>query len=140
MELKRVLAFDEDDLVVMSAHLEGAKVLRENMAFLQKEKRFVLVAERHDPENKTHFHITGLHFDRVYHVSTSHWPKDSGTALSLIGITFEAGTPPSGSVILLFEHQCAIKLDVECLEASLSDLPALSDTKDEFHGAPSETK
>lgn len=130
MELKRVLAFDEDDLIVMSAHLEGAKVLRENMTFLQKEKRFVLVAERHDPDDKTQSHITGLHFDRVEHVSTSHWPQKAEAPLSLIGITFEAGISPSGSVILLFENQCAVKLDVECLEASLSDLPAFTDVKD----------
>lgn len=130
MELKRVLAFDEDDLIVMSAHLEGAKILRANMAYLQDEKRFVLVAERHDPTNKSELHLTGLHFDRVIQVKTNHWPKDEAACLTLIGITFEPKTAPSGLVTLFFEDQCAIRLDVECLEASLSDLPNPADTKD----------
>lgn len=130
MELKRVLAFDEDDLIVMSAHLEGAKILRSNIAFLHQEKRFVLVAERHDPNDKSEMHLTGLHFDRVKHVMTNHWPRDENALLTLIGITFEPTLSPSGFVVLLFEDQCAIRLDVECLEASLSDLPADADTKD----------
>lgn len=130
MELKRVLAFDEDDLIVMSAHLEGAKILRSNIAYLPDESRFVLVAERQDPSDKSEIHLTGLHFDRVKQVKTSHWPKDENTFLTLIGMTFEQTAAPSGFVVLIFEDQCAIRLDVECLEASLSDLPSEADTKD----------
>lgn len=130
MELKRVLAFDEDDLIVMSAHLEGAKILRSNIAYLPQDKRFVLVAERHDPNDKSEVHMTGLHFDRVKHVMTTHWPKDQDALLTLIGMTFEPTLAPSGYVVLLFEDQCAIRLDVECLEASLSDLSSNADTKD----------
>lgn len=130
MELKRVLAFDEDDLIVMSAHLEGAKLLRSNIAFLPKEKRFVLVAQRHDPENKSETYLTGLHFDRVERVTTSRLPRDEGSPLTLIGITFEPRVAPSGFVVLMFENQCAIRLEVECLEAALSDLPASPESKD----------
>ena len=130
MELKRFLAFDEDDLIVMSAHLEGAEILVSNIAYLAKDKRFVLVAERQDPENRHEKHMTGLHFDRVARVMTSHMPKDNSEVLRLIGITFEPKLAPSGSVVLIFENQCAIRLDVECLEASLSDLPDDSERKD----------
>lgn len=130
MELKRVLAFDEDDLIVMSAHLEGAKILRSNIAYLPDNKRFVLVAERRDPDDKTKMQLTGLHFDRVEGVKTNHFPKEGNASLTLIGITFEHSIAPSGSVVLLFEDQCAIRLDVECLEASLSDLPSDAEMKD----------
>jgi len=130
MELKRVLAFDEDDLIVMSAHLEGAKILRSNIAYLPDNKRFVLVAERRDPDEKANIHLTGLHFDRVERVQTSHFPHEADAELTLIGITFELSTAPSGAVVLLFEEQCAIRLDVECLEASLSDLSSGAEMKD----------
>ena len=130
MELKRVLAFDEDDLIVMSAHLEGAKILRSNIAYLPNDKRFVLVAERRNPADKSEVHVTGLHFDRVERVKSNHFPQNGNATLTLIGIAFEPSTAPSGSVVLLFEDQCAIRLDVECLEASLSDLPPDSDMKD----------
>lgn len=130
MELKRVLAFDEDDLIVMSAHLEGAKILRANLAFLPHDKRFALVAERRDPKTAAATRLTGLHFNRVEQVKTSHLPQDDAAQLTLIGITFERGIAPSGAVVMLFENQCAIRLDVECLEASLSDLNDPADKKD----------
>jgi hypothetical protein len=130
MELKRVVAFDEDDLIVMSAHLEGAKILRSNIAFLPREKQFVVVAERRAASNPSRRYLTGLHFNRVERVKTNHLPEDETTALTLIGMTFTPNAAPSGFVTMLFEDQCAIRLDVECLEASLSDLPTEADKKD----------
>ena len=131
MELTRLLAFDADDLIVLSAHLEGAKVLRSNIAYLPNEKRFALVVIRHDPENAKDEHITGLHFNRVNRVMTHHLPsEDQAEPLTLIGMAFEPEIAPSGFVVLMFEGLCAIRLQVECLEASLSDLPGQADAKD----------
>ena len=46
------------------------------------------------------------------------------TALELLGIEFHPGDAPGGSVVLLFNHGGALRLDVECLECELADLGA----------------
>jgi hypothetical protein len=43
-------------------------------------------------------------------------------ALELVGIEFYPGDVPGGSVVLLFAHGGALRLDVECLECELTDL------------------
>jgi hypothetical protein len=43
-------------------------------------------------------------------------------ALELLGIEFHPGEAPGGSVVLMFSHGGAIRLDVECLECELADL------------------
>jgi hypothetical protein len=131
MDITRLLAFDTADLIVMSAHLEGSKVMRSNIAYLPHEKRFVLVVVRHDAENPEAHHVTGLHFNRVERVLSHHLPDGTHTEpLTLIGMAFEPAMAPSGFVVLMFEGPCAIRLQVECLEASLSDLPPQPAAKD----------
>jgi hypothetical protein len=44
--------------------------------------------------------------------------------LSLLTLTFEAGDAPEGTVTLTFAGGGAVKLDVECVEAALTDLGA----------------
>jgi hypothetical protein len=75
--------------------------------------------------------LTGLHFERVERVMTNHLPSQHEQAqLKLIGMTFEITKAPSGVVVLMFEDQRAIRLDVECLEAVLADLPPSSEVKE----------
>ena len=47
--------------------------------------------------------------------------KRSGT-LELLTISFEPLEAPSGVIELIFADHCSIRLDVECIEAELSDL------------------
>ena len=44
------------------------------------------------------------------------------TALELLGVEFHPGSAPGGSVVLMFNHGGALRLDVECLECELADL------------------
>ena len=48
MELLRLIAFDEDDLKIISAQLQDAIVRMDELAFLPKESRFVAVLKRFD--------------------------------------------------------------------------------------------
>jgi hypothetical protein len=131
--MAKLAAFDSDDLLVISAHLERAKIRRADMAFLPKDQRFVMALDRPSAETPQEYRPTGLHFERVTRVMTSRdIPQDASATLTLLGMTFEQVDPPSGYVVLLFEGGGAIRLSVECLEAAMMDLvtPSSSNTAD----------
>ena len=122
--LMKLAAFDQDDLVVISAHLQDAMVRVSDMAYLGETKRFVLACDR--PLSGGQY-MTGVHFERVTRARVSHVPpRSSDNVLKLIGITFVAGDPPSGEVILLFDGDAVIRLSVECLEVAMTDLSPAS--------------
>ena len=126
MSSLKLVAFDAEDLAVVSAHLEESTLTRADMAFLPKAQRFALVAKRRDRESATApHHLTGLHFERVTRVQTLGMPHDKTKSLTLIGLGFVLTDDPAGQVSLLFEGGMAIKLEVECLEAQMADLADL---------------
>lgn len=129
MSSLKLVAFDAEDLAVVSAHLEESTLTRADMAFLPKAQRFALVAKRRDRESASApHHLTGLHFERVTRVQTLGMKPDATTALTLIGLGFALTDDPAGQVSLLFDGGMAIKLDVECLEAQMADLADLEGT------------
>lgn len=120
----KLAAFDQDDLIVISAHLQDALVRVSDMTYLDKTKRFVLACDR--PLSGNQF-MTGVHFERVTRARVYHVPsRSSDHVLKLIGITFVEVDPPSGEIILLFDGEAAIRLSVECLEVAMTDLPPAS--------------
>jgi hypothetical protein len=119
----KVAAFDPEDLLVISAHLEGSRVRASDMVYLPQERRFVLALDRPVAGGASERRQTGLHFERVARAMTSKMPSNAPDAvLSLIGIGFEPVDAPSGHVVLLFEGGSAVRLSVECLEAAMADL------------------
>lgn len=123
MSSLKLVAFDAEDLAVVSAHLEEATLTRAEMIWLKPAQRFVLVARRRDREEEgAPHHLTGLHFERVTKVQTLGFPDDKTAPLKLMGIAFFAKNGPAGEVSLLFDGGMAIRLHVECLEAQMSDL------------------
>lgn len=126
----KVAAFDPEDLVVLSAHLEGSHLHSSDMVFLPKEKRFVVALNRPVAGTSDSRRMTGLHFERVTRAMTSKMPSNAqDSLLTLLGIDFETVDAPSGHVVLLFEGGGAVRLSVECLEAAMADLPALDTGK-----------
>ena len=124
MTMLKLAAFDEDDLVVISAHLQDAMVRVSDMTYLGENQRFVLACTRLGSGG--HF-LTGLHFERVIRVRVTHMPpRNSEKMLKLIGMTFIAGDSPSGDIVLLFDDDGAVRLSVECLEVAMADLPPFS--------------
>ena len=122
----RLVAFDEDDLAVISTHLQDAEVKASNVVFLPKERRFVLVAARFDwcaaQGGELRRREAGLHFERVLSVRRSHFDQAAATPSTLIAIRFDVEAPPAGVVTLRFADGSAIRLEVECLEAAMKDL------------------
>ena len=125
----KLIALDADDLAVVSAHVQDARVQTADIIWRQGEKRLVVGMRRPDWEQTLSGQtapsrlIAALRFDRV--LSCKSRNIDMGkpdTALELVGIEFHPGDVPSGSAVLLFNHGGVLRLDVECLECELSDL------------------
>lgn len=120
----KLVAFDIPDLAVISAHLEGAQLRPPNIAWLRDEKRFALLIHRKMRERDAAQRCpTGLHFERVLKVTHQHFDRGRDTPYTLLSMLFEAGDSPGGAVMLVFTDGSVIRLEVECLEAAMCDLP-----------------
>ena len=125
----KLMALDTDDLAVISAHVQDARVRTSDIIWRQGEKRLVIGMNRLDWEQKLSGEtaprrlIAALRFDRVLACKSRNIDLGSpDAALELLGIEFHPGDAPSGSAVLLFGHGGALRLDVECLECELTDL------------------
>lgn len=126
----RLLAQDEEDLTIVSAHLEGAHLRLSEMVYLPKQKRFALVVRRCDwqgpsvleGEAKQPCMETGLHFDSVLSVRTQNIEADDASEHVLLALGFIPSKDGAGAIDLLLADGGRIRLDVECIEASLRDL------------------
>lgn len=127
MDLLRLVALDQEDLAVMSAHLQDAEVRIADLAYLPHERRFAFVAQRFDwettPNEPPRRRLTGLHFERVLGARCRGIDRTKpDRVLNLLGVAFAENDAPSGTATLLFEDGSAIQLDVECVEAQMKDL------------------
>ena len=134
----KLIALDADDLSVISAHVQDARVQAADIIWRQGEKRLVIGMNRLDweqtlaGETSPRRLIAALRFDRVLACKARNIDLESPErALDLVGIEFHPGAPPGGSALLLFDQGGALRLDVECLECELTDLGA-----DDFGTAP----
>lgn len=125
----KLIALDADDLAVISAHVQDARVATSDIIWRQAEKRLVIGMNRLDWEQtlsgKTEPRrlIAALRFDRVLACKSRNVDLDSPEqTLELVGIEFHETDTPGGSAILMFAEGGAIRLDVECLECELTDL------------------
>ncbi|HKO72503.1 MAG TPA: DUF2948 family protein [Bradyrhizobium sp.] len=125
----KLIALDADDLAVISAHVQDARVKVEDIIWRQGEKRLVIGMNRLDweqtlaGETSPRRLIAALRFDRVLSCKSRNIDMEASEAgLELLGIEFHADDAPSGSAVLLFSHGGALRLDVECVECELTDL------------------
>jgi Protein of unknown function (DUF2948) len=125
----KLIALDADDLAVISAHVQDARVQPADIIWRQAEKRLVVGLNRLDweqtmaGETEPRRLIAALRFDRVLACKSRRIDLNTQDAmLDLIGIEFHPAEPPGGSALLLFSHGGALRLDVECLECELTDL------------------
>lgn len=128
-DVLRLIAFDSEDLAVISANLQDALVRVGDMAYLPRTKQFAIIVARFDwlaaggKACTWERCRTGLHFERVFKVSSSGFSrKDENTILNLLSIDFKETFPPAGEVRLVFSAGRTLRLEVECLEAELCDL------------------
>lgn len=126
----KLIALDEEDLAVVSSHLQDAVVHVGDLAYLPSQKRFAAVFNRFDWEkagergaNEYRRRRTALRFDRVFGAQLRNLKQGrSDRILSLLAVHFEPDDPPGGHVTLTFSGDASIQLKVECIEAELTDL------------------
>lgn len=130
----KLAALDEEDLEVLSAHLQDAVLRVADLAYLPRDKRFALVADRfawerimrEQPEGTDaafERRRTGLHFERVLKCSSRGIDRSARDCiLELLAIRFTPASAPAGTIDLLFAGGKDIRLEVECIEAAARDL------------------
>jgi hypothetical protein len=125
----KLIALDAEDLAVVSAHVQDARVQASDIIWRQDEKRLVVGINRLDweqtlaGETSPRRLIAALRFDRVLSCKSRNIDLDAPEAvLELVGIEFHPSEAPGGSAVLMFSRGEALRLDVECLECELSDL------------------
>ena len=140
-ELKLV-ALDKDDIEVVSAHVQDARVRIGEILWEPRDHRFIMPVNRFDwmaavdampnnkpynnrPENKPDYRRcrTALRFERVITCKFRGFDQSKKNGeLNLLAVEFAEHDAPAGTVILTFSGGGVIRLDVECLEAELADL------------------
>jgi hypothetical protein len=127
----KLVALDDEDLDVISSHLQDAVVRVGEMAYQPSRKRFAAILNRYNwekavggrPQQENERRRTALRFDRVLGAQLQQVrPSQSDRVLSLLAVRFEPEDHPSGYVTLTFSGGATIRLKVECIEAELTDL------------------
>jgi hypothetical protein len=127
----KLIALDEEDLAVVSSHLQDAVVRVGDMAYLPSRRRFAAVLNRFDWEKSQSARgkkdyrrrRAALRFDRVFGAKLKNVkPGASERILSLLAVRFEPAEAPGGFVTLTFSGDATVRLQVECIEAELKDL------------------
>jgi hypothetical protein len=130
--MNRLAAFDVDDLNVISALVQDAVCKVGDIRYAPSAATVSLVLNRFKWEAAGRKRASNgerlrsiLHFARVTAMRAS--GIDQGRrddVLSLLALTFAPGEAPSGTLELAFSGGATLRLEVECLEAALSDTGA----------------
>lgn len=132
----KLLAEDEEDLKIISAHLQDAVMRVGDLVFLPKHHRFAAMVNRFCWEDCGGQPagvrvLCGLHFDGVLKVQAHHVRQDDPNAvIELLAINFRPGQDGAGTIDLMLAGGGCIRLSIECIAASLRDMteprPAVS--------------
>jgi hypothetical protein len=130
----KLIALDAEDLSVLAAHLQDAVLRVEDMAYLKAERRFAAVVNRFDWDQAAQAKSrpkgfirrrAGLRVDQVNGAKISGIDlSKKDQVLSLLTLAFEPGDAPRGAIMLAFAGGGGVRLDVDCIEAALTDLGA----------------
>jgi len=125
----KFVVLDEEDLEVVSAHLQDAVVKVADVLWRPNEKRLVVALNRFDWESaqadepQYRRRRSALRFERVLSCKARDVsPASTDGVLNLLAVEFLPTDEPAGSVMLTFSGGAALRLEVECLEAELADL------------------
>ena len=136
-ELLKLIAMDKDDLNVISAHTQDAIIKSSDIEFFPTENLIALPMNRFVWEapsarrwifKKYERRKSMLHFSTVRSIKSRGVNRENESQiLSLLSVTFSAASDhddPSGTIDLTFAGDAALLLEVECIEAQLTDLSA----------------
>nr|WP_237072509.1 DUF2948 family protein [Pseudaestuariivita rosea] len=127
-----MVAFDTDDLRVISALVQDAIFPIAEMTWQPKQRRFAILLNRFRWEDETAAERRKRSYERVQSVLTIEDVQkvssqgidrsDKDIVLSCLSIDFEPGNDGTGRVLITLAGDGAIALDVEALEVNLRDV------------------
>jgi hypothetical protein len=129
MDPLKFVVLDEEDLEVVSTHLQDAVVKASDVHWRPQEKRVLVAANRFDwlgaqngdPQYRRCRSM--LRFERVLSCKCKDIRREGeDTVLNLLAVEFAETDAPAGTVTLTFSGGGVLRLEVECLEAALADL------------------
>lgn len=118
----RLLAADADDLQIMSAALQDSILRPVDIVWEKSARRVTLALSRFCWECGGTRVMAAMQFGDVDAVKSRRLPRGPETALELLAIDFEPVEAPGGRVILMFAGGGDLRIDVECLDAVVTDL------------------
>lgn len=127
----RLRALDAEDLKVISALVQDAVFPGNEMAWEPKQRRFALLLNRFRWEDRAQALARGRAFERVQSVlafedvakvASQGIDRTADTIYSLLDIVWIAGEDGTGRLELTLAGDGAIALEVEALEATLTDV------------------
>lgn len=124
----KLLAEDEEDLKILSAHLQDAVMRVGDLVYLPKQRRFVALVNRFCWEdcgdgNSGVRVQAGLHFDSVLKVQAQNVRQDDPEAVAaLLAVNFTPEGNAGGTIDLVLSGGGRIRLHVECIDAVLRDM------------------
>jgi len=132
MQPLKLVALDEQDLAIVSAHAQDAVLRVADIVRLPRERRLLLTMNRFVWEKKARLFSREherrravLHFEGVDRVrATGIEQGRGGEVLELLAIRFIPGAAPAGEIELAFAGGATMALSVDYIEARLADLGA----------------
>lgn len=118
----RLLAEDSDDLQIISAALQDAILRPVDIRWERKARRLTVVLSRFCWECGGTRVMSAMQFGDVQAVKSRRLPRAPESALELLAIDFVQTEVPSGRVVMMFAGGGDLRIDVECLDAVLTDL------------------
>jgi hypothetical protein len=132
----KLLALDEEDLNVVSAHLQDAVFKAGDLDYSPQTKQFIVAMNRfcweeaEDKAKSFERRRTALAFKQVKSVRSIGFDrKASDKVLSLLAVVFDKnGDGPDGFIELMLAEGASILLNVDCIEVQLADTGAAWET------------
>jgi len=130
MKRTTLAARDGEDLEVLSAQLQDAVARVKDFVWLPKSRRFAALVNRFKWETAQESRSANLRvrsrlvIDRVLSVKSYRIRRDPDAVAALLSIRYApiGEDDPSGVVELVFAGGGVIRLEVECIDAALTDV------------------
>ena len=118
----RLLAEDADDLQIISAALQDAIMRPVDILWEKEARRLTVVLSRFCWECGGTRVMAAMQFGDVQAVKSRRLPRLPEAALELLALDFLPTEAPGGQVMMMFAGGGDLRIDVECLDAVLTDL------------------
>lgn len=122
MEPLRLLAEDAEDLQIISAALQDAILRPIDIVWEKSARRVTIALSRFCWECGGTRVMSAMQFGDVQAVKSRRLPRNPEQALELLALDFQPEEAPGGRVILMFAGGGDLRIDVECLDAVVTDL------------------